>query len=297
MEEKKVRRKRKLGSYPFVSVIFSITLALIVVGLLGLMIVYTSQLTTAIKENVEVQVYLNKSVTNNEVTRIRRTITSKPYILKKQDRPSITHITKDQAAAEFIKDTGEDFRDFLGDNPLRDLFVMKIQPEYQSVDSLSWISKEIQSIRGVYEVTYVESLVRSINNNLAKIGVILVGFAIILVLVVVILINNTIKLALFSQRFLIRSMQLVGATSKFIRRPFLQRSAAYGFFAGIFSCSTLYLLIIYANRRVEDLQNLVDDFSLVVLFGGVILLGILVAYLSTYQAIRRYLKTSLDELY
>jgi len=295
--EQKTRKKRKLGSYPLLSVVFSITLALLVIGMFGMILIHAKKLTRVIQENIEIQVFLNKDITNTEITKINRSLGTKKYVLKKEGSPSINLITKDQAAAQFISDTGEDFKEFLGDNPLRDLLVINIEPGYQATDSLNWIKSEIEAINGVYEVSYVESLVESINANLKKIGALLIGFSLILIFVVVILINNTIKLALFSQRFLIRSMQLVGATGRFIRSPFLKRSVWYGLLSGVFASVVLYGLMLYANEKIEDLSQLQDQKSLLILFTALTVLGILVAFLSTYRAVRKYLKMSLDELY
>lgn len=266
-------------------------------GLFGALAITTNALTTAIKENVEVQVYLNKPISSNEITRIQKTIASKPYLLNRDDLQSIRHISKEEAARQFIKDTGEDFTSFLGENPLRDVLIVKVAVNHQSIDSLNLIKKEIEQIKGVFEVSYVESLVRSINKNLAKIGVILLGFSSILLLLVIILINNTIKLALFSQRFLIRSMQLVGATAGFIRRPFLVRSFFYGLVSGLISSGIVYLVVNLANRRIEDLGQFYSEEKLYLLFLILIAIGILVAVSSTYAAMRKYLKVSLDELY
>ncbi|MEQ8473145.1 MAG: permease-like cell division protein FtsX [Marinoscillum sp.] len=295
--EQKTRKKRKLGSYPFVSVTLSITLALFVIGLFGLMALHANKLTGVIQENIELQVFLNKQISTGEITKINRTLGSKPFVLKKENAPMIRLVTKDEAAEQFIKETGENFKEFLGENPLRDVLIVNVKAEYQAADSLRLIKKDIEKIGGVYEVSYVESLVESINENLTKIGLILIGFFFILLFVVVILINNTIKLALFSQRFLIRSMQLVGATSGFIRSPFLRRSAWYGLLAGTFASAMLFGLMSYANQKIEDLKQLQDAESLMFLFSAIVILGIVVGYLSTYRAVRKYLKMSLDELY
>ena len=201
MEEKKARKKRKLGSYPFVSVVFSITVALCVLGLFGWILLHSSRLGAQIQENIEIQVYLNKNISQSDITKIRSVIASKPYTLIKENKPQVELITKEEAAKQFIKDTGEDFKDFLGDNPLRDLFAVKIYAGYQASDSLTMIKSEIEGMRGVFEVEYEESLIESINQNLTKIGFILLGISVFALLVVIILINNTIKLALFSQRF------------------------------------------------------------------------------------------------
>lgn len=297
MESRKPRKKRKLGSYPFISVTFSITLALLVIGLFGLLLVHTNRLTTLIQENVEVQVFLKKDIQPGERNRIQRVLTSKRYVPQSEDQTLVRFVSRDEAAEQFIKDTGEDFTQLLGENPLRDLFVLNVGQAYQSVDSLKVIERELESLSGVYEVSYVETLVRSINQNLTKISVILLGFVVILLLVVVILINNTIKLALFSQRFLIRSMQLVGATGRFIKRPFLNRALLYGALAGLFTSGILYGLYQSALTKIEDLKQLQDEQSILILYGVLVLLGMIVAYLSTLLAVKRYLKTSLDELY
>jgi cell division transport system permease protein len=295
--EKKTRKKQNLGNYPFLSVVFSITLSLLVVGMFGLLMLHAKQLTRLIQENIEVQVFLKKNISDSEVAKISRTLGSKSFVIKNENEPRIRLITKEQAAKDFIAQTGENFTEFLGDNPLRDLLVINVDPAYHPADSLSKIKTEIQKISGVYEVAYVESLVESINDNLNKIGAFLLGFAVILIFIVVILINNTIKLALFSQRFLIRSMQLVGATSGFIRMPFLKRSVIYGMISGIVSSILLYSLMHFANKKVEDLQQLQDDKNLMILAVSLVILGVLVAVLSTYRSIRKYLKMSLDELY
>ncbi len=295
--EQKTRKKRKLGSYPFISVTLSITLALLVMGIFGLLVVHAKKLTLNIQESIEIQVFLNNQLTNTEITRINRSISSKPYTLNKEEGPGVRFISKDEASKQFIEETGEDFTEFLGDNPLRDLLVVNIAPEYQAADSLKLITKEIESMNGVYEVAYVESLIESINDNITKIGLIMLGFFILLLIVVVILINNTIKLALFSQRFLIRSMQLVGAKGSFIRGPFLKRAAFYGLVAGTMACIVLVSILYFANRRIEDLEKLQDTGQLAILFASIIVVGILVGYFSTYRAIRKYLGMSLDELY
>ena len=296
-QEKKIRRKKKVGSYQYVSVIFSVTLALFVVGLFGTLLLQTSSLTSAIQENIEVQVYLNKNTSENQLNRIERELANSTYVLKKEDKAQIVFISKEEAAKQFIKDTGEDFSEFLGDNPLRDALVVNIAAEFQTNLKLDSIGQHIESISGVYEVTYVESLVDSINKNLRKIALILLGFAAILFLVVVMLINNTIKLALFSQRFLIRSMQLVGATSNFIKKPFLQRSLFHGAIAGVLASGLLYGLLQFANNKIERLSELQVNTLFLSLYGALILLGSIIAFISTYRAMNKYLKMSLDELY
>ena len=297
MEEKKVRKKRKLGSYPFASVIFSITIALTVLGLFGWVLLHSSKLGKQIQESIEIQVYLNKKLSQSDLNKIKTAISAKPYTLVKDDMAQVFLITKEQAAQSFIEATGEDFKEFLGDNPLRDLFSVKVYSTHQPLDSLVKIKSEIESMRGVFEVSYEENLIANINENITKIGFVLIGVSVFAILVVIMLINNTIKLALFSQRFLIRSMQLVGATSKFIRRPFLTRSLLYGFIAGILACIAIYMFTKYMNTVVEGLEELQDLKGFSMLYALIIVIGMIIGYLSSRRAVSKYLKMSLDELY
>ncbi|MDQ3392829.1 MAG: ABC transporter permease [Bacteroidota bacterium] len=294
---KKFRKKKKLGSYPYVSVVFSITLALFVIGLFGLLLLHAQKLTQIIKENVEVQIYLNKYITDNDRIKINQTLASKEFIFVKDGEAQIEFLSKEEAAQQFIEDTGEDFVEFLGDNPLHDAYTIKLKPEFQNSEQLKIIKSEIESMPGIHEVTYVESLINSINKNVRQVSFILACFAAILLITVVILINNTIKLALFSQRFLIRSMQLVGATSSFIQRPFLVRATVHGTLAGIAASIMLAGLLTYTNRQVQDLSALQERDQILILFVFIVLTGTFIGFISTYYSVKKYLQMSLDDLY
>ncbi|MFW5760565.1 MAG: cell division protein FtsX [Cyclobacteriaceae bacterium] len=293
----KFKKKKKLGSYPYFSVIFSITLALSVIGLFGLLILHASNLSKTIKENIEVQVFLNQLTSENEIIQLEKIIASKNYVLKEDGESSIEFISKEEAARQFTEDTGEDIIEFLGENPLRDVIIFKVSSQAQTKYKLPSIKEELEEFSSVYEVTYVENLVDSINSNVAKISLLLLGFAVILFIAVVILINNTIKLALFSQRFLIRSMQLVGARPSFIKKPFLARSLLYGIMAGLFASAILYGVLSYFNSIIEGLAELQNFNEIIILFGFLVIIGAMVGYFSTFKAINKYLNLSLDELY
>jgi cell division transport system permease protein len=294
---KTYKKKKKLGSYPYASVVFSIFLALFAIGLFGLLLLHTNQLSELIRENVEIQVYLDKEITESQKLKLEKTLSGKSWVYVKEGEPQLRFISKKEAAQKFIEETGEDFLTFLGENPLRDAFTIKIQPTAQSPEQMKRIQKDIERMNGVYEVTYIENLIASINKNVTRISLVLLSVAILMVLTVMVLINNTIKLALFSQRFLIRSMQLVGATGGFIQRPFLRRSLLHGFFAGLLASVVLLLLLQYANQVIVDLQKLQNYELIAILCGVLILIGMLISVLSTYRAINKYLKLSLDDLY
>ena len=144
MEKKKYKKKKKLGSYPFVSVVFSITLALFVIGLFGLLVILTNALTNTIKENIEMQIFLHKNIGENEAIKIVKTLSAKDYISVRDGSPQVSRISKEEAALQFTQETGEDFVKFLGDNPLRDVVIIKVKPEFHEATNLEAIKKEIE---------------------------------------------------------------------------------------------------------------------------------------------------------
>lgn len=295
----KTSSKKKLGSYPYIGVVTSITLALFVTGLFGTLILYSQELEQLVRANVRMQVYLKNGLTETQRLQVEKSIEALPYTSKtsSQDEPAIRFVSKDQAAKKFIEETGEDFLQFLGENPLHDAYLVNIDPQYHADASMLQIKTEIEKINGVYQTFYVEGLIESINKNVLRIGIILVAIVVLLLLTVVLLINNTIRLALFSQRFLIRSMQLVGATGWFIQKPFLVRATWYGILAGIIASGGLWLLIRYANEKIEYLVLLLNTERILILMVGLLIIGAFVAVTSTFLSIRKYLKLSLDELY
>jgi cell division transport system permease protein len=293
----KYKKKKKLGSFPYVSVVFSITLALFVIGLFGTLILHSNKLKDVIRDNITVQIYLDKFVTENDRIRINKLLNEKRYVAKADGIAMVEYISKEEAAKMFIESTGEDFIEFLGENPLRDAYTIKIDPAYQQLDSLNKIKAELSKVDSVFEVIYVQNLVKYINNNITKISLVLIGFTVILLITVVVLINNTIKLALFSQRFLIRSMQLVGAKSGFIVAPFVRKAGFHGLIAGLIASALLFGLLAYANQVIEELKDLQSTNELLILFAILLCLGIFIGMISTYSAVKKYLRMSLDELY
>ena len=290
-------RKKKLGSYPTLLVVFSITLALVVIGLFGLLLVHAQKLSEVVRENLEVQVYLDRDLPETELLRLQQDLGQQPFVAERNGKPQIRFVSKEEGARQLLQSTGEDFRQFLGDNPLRDAYVLKIKPEFTDTVHLRQLNRSISTQRGVFEVQYPQDLFASINNNLTRVSLVLLGFAAVLVLVVVILINNTIKLALFSQRFLIRSMQLVGATRLFIQQPFLRRATWQGLASGVLAALLLVALLQYAYLEVEPLRLLRDDLRLGLLLLGVVVLGVVIGFFSSARAVHKYLQMSLDDLY
>ena len=293
---KGTKRKKKLGGYPAVGVVISMTLALLVIGLFGLLVIYSQELEHQVRLNIRMQVFLKSSITENQRLQIENTLRSQDYVSTATEE-SITFVSKEEAAEEFIKATGEDFKKFLGDNPLRDAFLVTIDPKRHTVSELEKIKADIQKMSGVFQVEYLESLIESVNKNFTNIGLFLAGVIAILMLTVILLINNTLRIALFSQRFLIRSMQLVGAKKSFIQLPFLVRAAGYGLLAGVIAGALLIGLTNYAEQHISDLTLLHNESKLLTLIAITTIIGIFIALASTYFCIRRYLKMSLDDLY
>ena len=291
------KTKKQLGYFKFGSVLFSTTLSLFIVGLFGLILIQASSLSKMIRENIEIQVFLDKGLSTKRLKDLKNELAARPFVLVKGDSAQLRFISNQEAAETFIKNTGEDFTKFLEDNPLRDSYVFSVSELYQSAAQLTILAKELEAIPGVFEVSYMTDLVDSINKNLFKVSLIMGGFIVILVVTVIMLINNTIRLALFSQRFLIRSMQLVGATRGFIRKPFLIRAILFGFLAGFLSSAILFGLLEYTKGNIEGFASLENVEWMVILFASLILLGGLLSGLSTLRAVNKYLNMSLDELY
>lgn len=291
------KAKKQLGYFKFGSVLFSTTLSLFIVGLFGIILIQASSLTKMIRENIEVQVFLDKELSQKQLADLRKDLTERPFVLRTEDSLYLQFISNKEAAETFIKNTGEDFTEFLEDNPLRDSYVFSVAEEFQSSEQLTLIAKELETQPGVFEVSYMTDLVDSINKNLFKVSLIMGGFILILIVTVIMLINNTIRLALFSQRFLIRSMQLVGATRGFIRKPFLIRAFIFGVLAGILASSILFGLMEYTKGNIEGFASLQNTELMLLLFAALTIMGGLLSGFSTLRAVNKYLNMSLDELY
>jgi cell division transport system permease protein len=295
-EFKHSARKKKLGSYPSISVVASITLALFAIGVFGALVIYSKEIEKAVKENIRIQVYLNRQLTNEERLKIEKQFSTR-YFVPRNSPDAIQYVSKEEAEKQFVKETGEDFKKFLGENPLHDAYVIKVDEAYQSKETLVKIKTDLEKIRGVFQVYYAENVIESINKNITQIGLALMGIVAVLLVIVVLLINNTLRLALFSQRFLIRSMQLVGAKRWFIQGPFLLRASLHGLLSGILASGFLFGLLTLATNRIAELKLIQNNDRLLLLMGSLLLLGIVVAVVSSYRAVSKYLKLSLDELY
>ena len=288
--------KKTFGNFPYISVIFSVSLSLLLLGIFSFFLLSSLEVKKVIQDNTEINIYLNKDISSNQVDQIKRTLFTKDYVLSK-DESTLSYISSEEAAKQFSEEIGEDFVNFLGNNPLRDLIILKINSDFFDKEKLLEIESDILRITGVFEVDYSKEMISDINKNIRNISFIFSGIFIILFLISIILISNTLRIALFSQRFLIRSMQLVGATSSYILKPFLMRGLLYGFASGILSSSFLYLIIVFINERLNGSTMIVSIEKLSIIFIMLIIVGILMVIISTFTSVKRYLGSTLDDLY
>src|ERR1035437_2640074 len=275
----------------YATTVVSITLVLFMLGLLGLIIFYAQKISIHVKENIGFMIIMKPEVNEARIIQLQKQLEVSNFV------KSSEYITKEQAAVQMKEYLGEDFISFLGINPLLPSIEVKLVAKYANNDSLKVVSDRIMQNLSVKEVLYQKSLVQELNNNITLIGGILLGFSILLLLIAFALISNTIRLAVYSHRFLIRSMLLVGATSSFIRKPFILKGIAQGAVAALLAIALLAGLVITVRNQIPDLIALDDWMAFILLALGVIVAGILLAGISTILAVRRYIRMHVDELY
>jgi len=275
----------------YATTVVSITLVLFMLGLLGLIILYASKISTHVKENIGFMIIMKPEVNEAHVIQLQKQLEVANFV------KSSEYITKEQAAAQMKEYLGEDFVTFLGVNPLLPSIEVKLVASYANNDSLKVLSTRMMKNPSVKEILYQKSLVQELNNNITLIGGVLLCFSLLLLVIAFALISNTIRLAVYSRRFLIRSMLLVGATSRFIRKPFLLRGIAQGAIASLFALVLLTGLMFTARNQIPDLIALDDIYSFALLALSVVLAGILLAWVSTLLAVRKYVNMHVDELY
>lgn len=273
------------------TVVISLALVLFMLGLLGLIIINAKKLSNHIKENIGFQVVLKDTTSQAELDILQLELNSSPY--SKQ----VEYISKEQAAQKLQKDLGEDFISFLGYNPLLSSLDVKLNSDYANVDSLAAFEKGILQKHFVKEVIYHKDMIKQVNDNAKIISLYILIFSALLLIVAIALINNTIRLSIYSKRFLIRTMYLVGATQAFITRPFIFKGIKQGIVAGFVAGLLLTGFLVLSTQYIPDLLKLQDPNVLVLLFGGIVVLGVLISGLSAALSVNRYLRLKTDDLY
>jgi cell division transport system permease protein len=280
---------RLRGSY--ITLVISISLVLFLLGVLGIVLINARGLSDYFRESLSFSVMLDEEAKEADIRMLQKDLDAKPFV------KSTEYISKDAAAAKLKQDLGEDFVNFLGYNPLSPSIDVYLYAGYTGPDSVSKIEKYIHEYPFVKDVYYQESLLYLINENVRKISVFLLVISIFLFLIALTIINNTIRISVYSKRFLIRTMQLVGATRAFIRKPFLARSAVHGLIAGLIAIILLLGLIYLVEREFFMLLTFQSTYMLLILAGAIISLGIIISVISTFFSVNRYLSISEDKLY
>lgn len=289
MAEKNAGSGRLRASY--ITSIISITLVLFMLGLLGLIILHGKKLSDFVRENISVSVMLKENVSDEQVVNYMKRLQKTSYVKQAE------FISREQAAKELSNELGEDFVQFLGYNPLPASIDLQLRAEYANTDSIARIEKQLLTSNLVKEVVYQKSLIDQVNANISKITFVILGFSLILLMISVILINNTIKLSIYAKRFLIRSMQLVGATETFIRLPFIKKSIVHGVIAAAIAILLLVGTLYLVRQRIPEIAQLQDMSQFAVFFAGVLLLGIILSALSTWVSVNKFLRMKIDNLY
>lgn len=291
MSERSLSNRRVAGSYAMSLV--SITLVLFLLGAFAIFLVHARKLSNHVKENIGFEVVMNSDVKEANILRLQKELDAMPAV------KSTEYITKDEAIERLSEDLGEDFLEWLGpeENPLLPSIDVRFHAAYANNDSIALIETMLLENPDVKEVYYQKSLVDLINNNIRKIAIVLMVISLILLLIAIALIRNTIRLSIYSKRFLVRSMQLVGATESFIRKPFLRQGVSQGFFGGLLADVFLVIILYAASKRIPDLALIRDLYDISAILAGIVFLGMLIAWFSTRTALDKFLKADLDKLY
>ncbi len=288
-QEEKIIGRRLKSSY--VSTVVSITLVLFVLGLLGLLMLQAHKLSEQLRESIIVSVFIDKQASESAISSLQSQLEAMPAVNVS------TYISREEAAEQLMQELGEDFIEFLGYNPLTASLQLSLQASYANPDSLPVFEQQLRQHPIISDVDYQRSLVHLVNENLRRIGAGLLAFSILLLIIAFALINNTIRLSVFSRRFLIKSMQLVGATQSFIRKPFIIRGVMQGIVGACIAIMLLIVTMVAAQRQIPEMAMFYEPELLAILFAGVLLLGIIISWISTFLAVRKYLKLKTDFLY
>jgi len=291
MSKREQRQTKQRLRSSYLSTIISISLVLFVIGLMGLLLLNARKISRHVKENIGFSVILQDGVREVDMIRLQKNLDASPFV------KSTEYITKERAARELQDDLGEDFVDFLGYNPLLPSIDVRLFAEYANPDSVAKIEAALLKYPQVKEVSYQKSLVELVNRNIRKISMILLAFTGMLLLISLSLINNTIRLTVYARRFLIKTMQLVGATRTFVRAPFLAKSMAHVFYSVVTAYLLLGGVIYLIDVELPELAILNDIDTLAILFAGVMVVGIIIVWTSTFFAVNRYLRLKSNELY
>ena len=282
-------KRRLITSY--FSVIVSITLVLFLMGFFSFLVLSANKLANYFKEQVTVTVLIKDDAKNADIEQLQKTLSVASFV------KSVRFVSKEVAAEKFSKDIGEDFVTFIGTNPLQNTIDLSLKAEYAEPDKMREIKRELEQNSFVTEVVYDQSLVALIHENVNRIGIVTLIFSALFTFVSILLINASIRLSIYSKRFIIKTMQLVGATRSFIRRPFLWTNVRLGLLSALIAIVLFYLSLLAIVKSYPEFNILMDTGTLSIVFISIITIGILISWLSTYFATQRFLNLNTNDLY
>jgi len=285
----KYQNRRLRSSYA--SVVISVALVLFLLGMLGLLIVKTKTVSDHFKEQVAITVFLNDSAKEKTIKNLQSEIEKEDYV------KSVHFISKEEAAEQYSADIGEDFIAYLGVNPLKNAIDIYIKSEFVTPEKMTEIELGLSKNKAVFEVSYDKPLIELLTKNIQRIGFWVLVFSAVFTLIAVVLINSAIRLSVYSKRFTIKTMQMVGATKGFIRKPFIWNGVKLGILGSLVSIVGILGVIYYLDKNIPEMQLMEDKILLAILFGTLILCGVVITFFSTYFATQRFLNLRTEELY
>lgn len=285
----KYQRRRLISSY--FSVVLSIALVLFLVGVLGLLVLNTKKVADHFKEQIALSVYLKDTAKEVEIDQLKKSLSIAEYT------KSTAFISKEEAANEFSKEIGEDFMEYLGYNPLQNSIDVYFNADYVSEVKIAEITRDLLENDFVDQVDYDKPLIALLNDNIKKLSFWILVISGTFTFIAVLLINSSIRLSVYSKRFIIKTMQMVGATKGFIRRPFIWKSIKLGILGAFLALAGMAVMLYYLNLSFPELQILSDEIIILAIFASILLLGILITWISTFFATQRFLNLRTDELY
>jgi cell division transport system permease protein len=283
------QRRRLISSY--FSVVLSIGLVLFLLGILGMLVLNTKKLADHFKEQITISVFLKDNAKPIEIDQLQKSLAMAEYT------KSAIFVSKEDAAEKYSEDIGENFEEFLGYNPLKNSIDVNLNADFVASDQIATIADELSAKTYVDEVSYDKPLITLLNDNVRKISLWILIACAVFTVIAVLLINSSIRLSIYSKRFIIKTMQMVGATKRFIRKPFVLTNIKLGLFGALLALVALGIVLFYVNKNFPELKLFQDIPLLVILFSGVLVLGVAISWISTHFATQRFLNLRTDDLY
>lgn len=283
------KKSRNWGSY--IAALLSITLVLAMSGALVFVLLNAKNVADKVRENLGCSIIIKEQSNSADISRLKKILDARPYVY------STEYISKERAAEEFKRDLGEDFEAVLGYNPLRPSIEMKLQPEYANIDSIEMLIPILLQEEIIQEVSYQKTLVQLVSENIKKISLFMLSTIAIFLLISFVLIRNTLHQYVYAKRFTIKTMQLVGAKSSFIAKPFIGEGILLGMFSALIAILVLYISVYFLQKQMADVLAIMDINTMIIVAFAVIITGILVSWISSWISVMGYLGRKEDELY